>query len=71
MAGNKAKDVVEERTEEKQSMAVVVSGGITLAKFYDEYAPTTDKYIRAYLTTQFSGVLKSPDEWAQELAKNK
>lgn len=55
--------------EDSPAVESVVQGKMTLERYYDDIQPGVDKYIRAYLTTQFRGELHTPDEWSLKLSK--
>jgi len=48
---------------EGEETGEVVSGDITIAKFFDLYDAGADKYIRAYSEDRFRGIMKSKESW--------
>ena len=58
---------VEEDPIDEQPPQAMASGGIILRKFFQLHMPGVDKYHRAYLEAQFSGQVKTPDEWTAEI----
>ena len=48
---------------EGEETGEVVSGDITIAKFFELYATGTDKYVRAYSEDRFRGIMKSKESW--------
>lgn len=45
------------------------SASISIEKFFQLHAPEIHSYTRAYLGEQFRGIMKSKEEWTEELKK--